>query len=124
MNLRKKVCENKDFCNVVISSKDSKVLEFNQYRKSDKAPFIIYADLDCLIAKTDGCDNNPKNSFTGNVGEHIPSGFSRSTISTFKSIENNFGVYTEYTEVKTACKKFCEFLREHAMEIIKLKKKK
>ena len=26
-----------------------KILEFNQCHKSDKAPFIIYADLECLI---------------------------------------------------------------------------
>ena len=28
---------------------DTKILDFNQYQKSDKAPFIIYADLECLI---------------------------------------------------------------------------
>ena len=27
-------------------SEDTKILEFNQYQKSDKAPFIIYADLE------------------------------------------------------------------------------
>ena len=39
------VCENKDFCSVIMPSKDTKILELNQYQKSDKAPFIIYADL-------------------------------------------------------------------------------
>ena len=34
-------------------SKDTKILEFNQYQKSDKAPFIIYEDLGCLIEKID-----------------------------------------------------------------------
>ena len=63
----KKVCENKDFCNVFMPSEDTKILEFNQYQKSDKAPFIIYADLECLIEKIDGCKNNPKNSFTTKV---------------------------------------------------------
>ena len=71
-----------------MSSKDTKILEFNQYRKSDKALFIIYGDLECLIAKIYGCKNNPENSLTTNVGEHIPSGFSMSTISSIKSIEN------------------------------------
>ena len=37
---------------------DTKTLEFNQYLKSDKAPFIIYADLESLIDKTDGYKNN------------------------------------------------------------------
>ena len=71
----KKVCENKDFCNVVIRSEDTKTLEFNQYQKSDKVPFAIYVDLECLIEKIDGCKNNSENSFTTKVGKHIPSGF-------------------------------------------------
>ena len=57
----KKVCQNKDFCNVIMPSEDTKILEFNQYQKSDKAPFVIYADLECLIEKTDGCKNNSEN---------------------------------------------------------------
>ena len=51
LELHKKVCENKDFCNVIMSSEDTKILEFNQYQKPDKAPFIIYADLECIIER-------------------------------------------------------------------------
>ena len=54
----KKVCGNNDFCNVIMPSKKSKILKFDQYQKSDKAPFIIYADLECIIEKIDGCKNN------------------------------------------------------------------
>ena len=61
-------------------SEDTKILQFNQYLKSNKAPFIIYADLECLIEKIDGCKNNPKNSSATKVDEHIPSSFSISTI--------------------------------------------
>ena len=52
-------------------SEDTKILEFNQYQKSDKAPFFIYVALECLIEKIDGCKNNPENSFTTKVGESI-----------------------------------------------------
>ena len=45
----------KDFCNVIMPSEDTKILEFNQYQKSDKAPFIVYADLECIIRKIDRC---------------------------------------------------------------------
>ena len=76
----KKVCENKDFFNVPMPSEDTNILEFNQYQKSDKAPVIIYGDLECLIEKIDRCKNNPENSLTTKVSEHIPSGFSMSTI--------------------------------------------
>ena len=50
----------------------TKILEFNQYQKSDKAPFIIYSDLECLIQKIDGCKSNPENSSTTKVSKHIP----------------------------------------------------
>ena len=40
----------------------TKILESNQYQKSDKAAFIIYAVLECLTEKIDGCKNNPENS--------------------------------------------------------------
>ena len=44
----KTVCENKDFCSILLPSEATKILEFNQYQKPDKAPFIIYADLKCI----------------------------------------------------------------------------
>ena len=88
-------------------------LEFNQYQKSDKVPFIIYADLECLIEKIDGCKHNPQNSFTTKVSEHIRSGFSMSTILSFKNIENRHDV----NRGKDCMKKFFESLREHAMKI-------
>ena len=115
----KEYMKKKDFCNVNMPSEDTQILEFNQYQKSDKTPFIVYADLDCIIEKIDGC-NNPRNSSTTKVREHIPSGFLMSTISSFRSIKNKHHVY----RAKHYMKKFCELLREHAMKIINLKKKK
>ena len=73
-------------------SEDTKILEFNQYQKPDKAPFIIYADFECIIEKIDGCKNNPENSSPKKVSENIPSVFSMSTISSFRIIENEHDV--------------------------------
>ena len=52
----------------------------NQYQKSDKAPFIIYADFECIIEEIDGCKNNPENLSTTKVSKDIPSGFLMFTI--------------------------------------------
>ena len=57
-----KVCKNKDFCGIVMPSEKGNILEFNQYIKSDKVSNIIYADIESLIRKIDGCANNPENS--------------------------------------------------------------
>ena len=99
-------------------SKYTKILEFNQYQKPDKAPFIIYADLECIIQKIDARKNNTEYSSTNKVSKYIPSGFSKSRISSFRRMENRNDVY----RAENCFKKFCESLREHAMKIINLKK--
>ena len=48
-------------------SEDNKILKL----KSDKAPFIINAELECLKEKTNGCKNNSEHSFTLKVGKYI-----------------------------------------------------
>ena len=91
--MHKKVCKNKDFCDVDIPSKDTKTLERNQYQKSDKASFIINTDIEYIIEKINRCKNNPKNSSTTKVIDHIPPGFSMSTIHLFRRIENKDDIY-------------------------------
>ena len=63
LNVIKLKCKNKYFCSIAMltSSEDTKILNFNPNQKSDKASFIIYADLECQIEKIDECGNNPKN---------------------------------------------------------------
>ena len=46
-----------------------------------------FLDLECIIKKIDRFKNNSEKSYTTKVSEHIPSGFSKSTISSFRSIE-------------------------------------
>ena len=77
----------------MILSKDTKILKFNQCKKSYKVPFITYADLECLIEKIDGRKDNRKNLSTTKLGKHILSDFSMSTISSFKTIVNNRDVF-------------------------------
>ena len=50
-------------------SEDTKMLELNQYKKSEKAPFNIDTGLECLTEKIDGCKNNTENSVTTKAGE-------------------------------------------------------
>ena len=103
-----------------MSSKDTKVLEFNQNQKSDKAPFIIYADLDRLIEKIDGCKNNLEKLIHNKIRQTYSIRFFNFYISSFKIIENKHDVYRG----KDCIKKFCESLREQAIKISNFKKKK
>ena len=61
--------------------------------KSDKMWYIIYTDIESLIKKTDECTNNPENSLTIKIGEHIPCGYSMPPIWVFDHIENKRTLY-------------------------------
>ena len=61
--------------------------------KSDKMWYIIYADIESLIKKINGCANNPENSSPMKIGGHIPYGYSMSIIWAFDHIENKHNLY-------------------------------
>ena len=53
--------KNKAFRKLVMPLKKDKISEFKQYMKSDKMPYIIYADNKLIIRKIYGRANNPEN---------------------------------------------------------------
>ena len=83
---------------------DNKILEFNQYQKSDAAPFIIYADLECVVKKM----------MDAKIFHQVLQCLQYLHLEAQK-------ISMMYTEVKIA---FCEFLRERTMKKINCKKKK
>ena len=63
--------------------KEHEKIKYLRGEKSLKAPFIIYADLECLLKKVQSCQNNPKNSCTEKKVKHKPSGYAWCSISPF-----------------------------------------
>ena len=55
---------------------DNKILKYNPAEKSLKVPFIIYADLECLLEKINKYQNNPEKSYTKTNTKHKNSGYS------------------------------------------------
>ena len=51
--------------------------------KSNKMAHIIYADIESLIKKIDGSENNQEKSSTAKIRQHIPYKYSISTIRGF-----------------------------------------
>ena len=68
-------------------AKDNKTLKYNHGEKSLKAPFTIYAYLECLLIKQQSCQNNPKESYTERKAMHEPCGYAFSLISSSDSKE-------------------------------------
>ena len=46
-----------------------KILKYNPGEKLLKAPFAIYADLECLLRKEQSRENNPEKSYAEKKGQ-------------------------------------------------------
>ena len=57
-------------------TKDNNTIKYNQGEKSIKLPYVIYADLECLLEKISTCQNNPNESLTTEIDKHSPSRYS------------------------------------------------
>ena len=112
----KKLCENHDYCHVEMPTKNNNIIKYNHGEKSMKVPFVISADLECLLKKMSTCINNPNESSTTKINKHTPSGYSIFTSCSFDESKNYRG--------KDCMKKFCKDLKEHATKIINYEKKK
>ena len=119
LDARKKVCENHEYCHIEMPNKDNNKIKYNQGEKSIKLPFIIYADLECLLEKIDTCYNNPEESSTTKINHHTPSGYSIFTHCSFDKSKNKLNYYRG----EDCMKRFCKDLKEHAKKIINCEKK-
>ena len=119
LELHKKICENYDYCNAEIPTKDNNIIKYNQGEKSTKLPFVVYAELECLLEKMSTCQNNPNESSTTEINKHTSSGYSLFTHCSFDKTRNKL----DYYRGKNCMKKFCKDLREHATKIINYEKK-
>ena len=100
-------------------NENNKIIKYNQGEKSIKSPFIIYADLVCLLEKISTCYNNPEKSSTTEINKHTPSGCSLFTHCSFDKTKNKL----DYYRGDDCMKKFCKDLREHATKVINCEKK-
>ena len=101
-------------------NEDNKIIKYDQGEKSMKSPFIIYADLECLLEKISTCYNNLEESSTTKINKHTPSGYSLFTHCSFDKTKNKFDCYRGEDRMK----KFCKDKREHVTKIINYEKKK
>ena len=118
LEAHKKICKSHDYCHVEMPTKDN-IIKYNHGEKSMKLPFVIYADLECLLEKMSTCQNNPNKSSTTEINKHKPSGYSLFTHCSFDESKNKLNYYRG----DDCMKKFCKDLREHATKIINYEKK-
>ena len=83
-----RLCGNNDYCHVEMPTKDNNTLKYNHGEKSLKAPFTIYADLECLLVKQQSSQINPNDPYTEKKAMHGPCGYSLDLVSSYDSKQN------------------------------------
>ena len=106
------MCKNKDCCRILMPSEKDKILEFNQYMKSDKMPYSIYAAIESLIKKLDGWSTFQQQK------QHSTCEYSTSTIWEFDHIVNKHTLYhgkncINYQEVRDHCHFTVQYRAQH-----------
>ena len=75
LNKHKEYCYNNECVNIMMPPPNT-FLKFKNFRCSERAPFVIYADFESFIKPMDSCDPDPNKSYTKKYQKHKPSGFS------------------------------------------------
>ena len=76
-------------------TKGNNIIKYNHGEKSMKLPFVIYADLECLLEKMSTCQNNPNKSSTTKINKHKQSGYSLFTHCSFDESKKKFIIIEE-----------------------------
>ena len=79
LKAHEELCINNNFALIKMPTEDKKYISSTPGKNTLKNPFIIYADLECLLYPMSTCDNTPDNSFTIKKNVHIPCGYSMLT---------------------------------------------
>ena len=106
-------CRNHEAVKINMPEKGT-MLRFKHHERSEKVPFIIYADTEALIKSIQNCEPNPESSYTKKYQKHEPISFSYY----IESFDDN--VYEpklrKYTG-EDAMEKFVEWIEEDVKEI-------
>ena len=87
-------------------------MAFKNYYKQMKAPYVVYADFECVLRKINTCEPDNKQSFTLKKEKHEPCGFSYFVV---RSDGQTFGPYTYKGE--DAVYVFLAYLLNHEREM-------
>ena len=96
------------------------ILEYIPGEKSVMTPFVIYADLESILEKISGCENDPEKSSSTKINKHTASGYSLFSHCLFDKSKNKFDCYSG----KICMRNFSIDPREKAQKIINYEKAK
>ena len=104
-------CSNHDVVKVELPNEENNTLSFNNYNKSMRVPFVVYADFEAFTQKLD--DDKPRDnnsSYTAQYEKHSPSGFCYYIKCSFDESYDQKVMYTKRSEDEDVSQIFVERL--------------
>ena len=98
-----RICNNHDYCRIDMP-KENENIKYLPGEKALKAPFIVYADLECLLEKVQSCQNDIENSYTEKKAKRKPSGYIWCSICSFDDTKNKSYFYGKRIVLKSFVK--------------------
>ena len=97
---------------------EGSVLKFENFVRSMRVPFVVYADFESFTQQLDTSQPNPECSYTKQYQKHIPSGFCYYIKCFDDSVYNQDPVmYTKQSEDDDVAQTFVEMLEKDLKEI-------
>ena len=87
-------------------------MSFINFHKQMKAPYVVYADFECILKKIHGSEPSPEASFTVKTESHVPCGSSYIVVRSDGKIYGPFKYRGEY-----AVFIFLRWLKEHEKQM-------
>jgi len=64
-------CREMNGCAIRLPSDKDKGLEFNNFNRKERLPFVVYADLECVLAKTEEERNMYQHHQVGSIAYYV-----------------------------------------------------
>ena len=84
------MCDNHDYCEILMPDAKHKILKYTTGSKSLKVAYAIYVDIQCQLKKHVTCANDQNKSWSKNINTHIPTRYSINVVNEYKE---NFHKY-------------------------------
>ena len=112
LNVHIEVCKENSACKIEVP-KPGEIIEFQNFKKSMRVAFVIYADFEAVTEKIDSATPNPEKSFTEKYQKHTPSGL---CYYVKKDDVENYAEPVVYRG-EDCVEKFCTMIEEEVKEI-------
>ena len=93
--------------------KKGSIIEFYDRQNQFKVPFMMYVDFEAILKPIHCPSSNPKEPYTKEVNQHIPSGFCVYSKFTYGEVENPVRLHRG----KDCVEKFCDHIDEKAKRL-------